>query len=134
MHFLINLILDNFNLDDITYVGIASLLGIAIIILLSYIIFIIIIPLKKRKTEDPVLRTMIRKNYWAWIYVFNCFWLSAEIIACWQFNWLWNVKYYIPLWIVFIFSSIAAICLMVPFRKEAKELKNYQEKLLHFKS
>jgi hypothetical protein len=133
MHFILKLILESFNLDIVTYVGIAALLAIGILLLFSYLIFIFIMVFKKAKKDAPFEFTLIRKNVWAWIYVFNCFWLSAEIIACWQFGWLTDVAYYLPLWTGFIFCAIMAIVKAYYFKTRAKDLKGLGRKTSQFK-
>lgn len=134
MHFILKLILETFKLDMVTYVGIASLLAIAILLLLSYIIFVFIMMFKRAKKDAPFEFTLIRKYVWAWIYVFHCFWLSAEIIACWQFTWLTDISFYLPLWIGFIFSGIMAIVMAYPFKLRARHLRNLDRKTAQFKA
>ena len=134
MHFLLKLILESFKLDMVTYVGIASLLAILILLFLSYLIFIVIMMFKRAKRDAHFEFKLIRKYVWAWIYVFHCFWLSAEIIACWQFSWLTDVSYYIPLWIGFIFCGIMAIVMAYPFKVRAKQLRDLDRKTAQFKA
>ena len=67
--------------------------------------------------------TLVRRNIWAWLFVLNCAWLSAEIVACWHFGWLTMLRQYIPLWVTLVFSAVMAIIMALPFKKRARELK-----------
>ncbi|GEM_PF-5674729 len=133
MHYLIhtflNLFTDVSSMDTITYIGIATLTGMGIILLFAYIVFTILISFTKSKQASEFEHKLKRKRIWAWVYVFMCFWMSAEIIASWQFSWLTLVNDYIPLWFVFVFSAVLSLVYAFAWRRRGAELRSMVNKM-----
>ena len=138
MHYLIHTFLNFFtdvsSMDTITYIGIATLTGMGIVLLFVYILFAILISFVKSKQASEFEHKLKRRRMWAWIYVFVCFWLSAEIIACWQFSWLTHMNDYIPLWFVFVFSAVMSLVHAFVWRRRGAELRSMDKKMMKIRS
>ncbi|GAH36074.1 unnamed protein product [marine sediment metagenome] len=128
MIFLIKYLLKGYDLDVITYVGIAVIIGVLGVLLISYLIFIFFMLFKKRKVNADYEFTLIRRYIWAWIFVFICALLSSEIIAGWQF-WSYVLNDFIILWFLFVFSAILATVMVYPFKKRANDLKKIRSRV-----
>ena len=143
MHYLLRLILENIieniitniQFSDLAHISINSLIAIVILLIISLIIFLIFRGIFLRLIYGKDIPSsqyeyrLMRRHFWAWIYVFNCFWLSGEIFACWHYNWIVGYLKYIPLWIVFIFCAIMAIINAYPLKKKSTELNLLYQKV-----
>jgi len=124
MHFILDLLnLSHLPLSKPSYISIAVVSGIFILMFFSYLLFVLATTIFNFDKNAHFEYTLVRRRIWAWIYVFNCFWLSGEIIASWQLRWVSDLSYFLIPAMIFIFSAIMSIVAIFPFRKKKKYIE-----------